>query len=460
MARGQDLEVSGRRSRLPAPLPLLRPASDRPTESLRDLFLRRWPGRLLLGALALKALLWIVDALVGANAVTAALGTVARIGLLVSLGVLRLAPDPVAPPAPSLGVRQRLIISYIFIGVVPALLIVAFFLFGAALMFFNVSAYLFNNGVNDIVDEARTTAHGGGRGDRASAAACSGATADPGAAVREQPGPLSRACRSRWCRGPPSSAAPTAGGIGPLTRWRVGAHGSAGDDSDVGERGRLRRHARLRAVERHRHGAARRPRRRPALGARSRSGASSSTFRSTSRCSSSIHQHTGVEPGDISLQRQEGEVTRPIRVGAPQRVDGANRAARADRHRVEVGAELGRVPRTSSTGSPGRPERSSMSIRVSPRDIYERHLVGAEPRSWGRASAKLTLIFLGFIGVLFLVIESRPSSWGWRWRARSRGSVHALFYGTERAAARRLRAPHSRSAAATSSASWPSRSTR
>ena len=55
-------------------------------------------------------------------------------------------------------VRQRLIVSYVFIGVVPALLIVAFFLFGGALMFFNVSAYLFKTGVNDIVGEARIAA--------------------------------------------------------------------------------------------------------------------------------------------------------------------------------------------------------------------------------------------------------------------------------------------------------------
>src|SRR5688572_19002255 len=37
-------------------------------------------------------------------------------------------------------VRRKLILSYIFIGVVPAILIAAFFLLGALLLFFNFSS--------------------------------------------------------------------------------------------------------------------------------------------------------------------------------------------------------------------------------------------------------------------------------------------------------------------------------
>ena len=40
-------------------------------------------------------------------------------------------------------VRRKLILSYIFIGVVPALLIIAFFMLGAFVLSINVSAYLF-----------------------------------------------------------------------------------------------------------------------------------------------------------------------------------------------------------------------------------------------------------------------------------------------------------------------------
>ena len=50
-------------------------------------------------------------------------------------------------------VRRKLILSYIFIGVVPALLIIGFFLLGADVVSMNVSAYLFKDGYDAIVDD-------------------------------------------------------------------------------------------------------------------------------------------------------------------------------------------------------------------------------------------------------------------------------------------------------------------
>ncbi len=55
-------------------------------------------------------------------------------------------------------VRRKLILSYVFIGFVPTLLIVAFFLFGGLLMFMNISAYLFRDGYDGLVRETRTLA--------------------------------------------------------------------------------------------------------------------------------------------------------------------------------------------------------------------------------------------------------------------------------------------------------------
>ena len=55
-------------------------------------------------------------------------------------------------------VRRKLILSYIFIGVVPALLIIVFFLLGGMLVFMNVSAYLFKDGYDAIVDDVRLSA--------------------------------------------------------------------------------------------------------------------------------------------------------------------------------------------------------------------------------------------------------------------------------------------------------------
>ena len=55
-------------------------------------------------------------------------------------------------------VRRKLILSYVFIGFVPTLLILAFFLFGGSLMFMNVSAYLFKDGYDDLVADVQSIA--------------------------------------------------------------------------------------------------------------------------------------------------------------------------------------------------------------------------------------------------------------------------------------------------------------
>ncbi len=52
-------------------------------------------------------------------------------------------------------VRRKLTLSYIFIGFVPALLIVAFFLLCGLLIFFNVSSYLVQSRVRTLVDQVQ-----------------------------------------------------------------------------------------------------------------------------------------------------------------------------------------------------------------------------------------------------------------------------------------------------------------
>jgi sigma-B regulation protein RsbU (phosphoserine phosphatase) len=55
-------------------------------------------------------------------------------------------------------VRRKLIISYIFIGFVPAILIVAFFLLGGLLLFSNFSSYLVQNRFQALADRAEAIA--------------------------------------------------------------------------------------------------------------------------------------------------------------------------------------------------------------------------------------------------------------------------------------------------------------
>src|SRR5262249_42755795 len=55
-------------------------------------------------------------------------------------------------------VRRKLIVSYIFIGFIPAVLIVSFFLLGGFLLFYNLSSYLMQNPLRELGEEARAIA--------------------------------------------------------------------------------------------------------------------------------------------------------------------------------------------------------------------------------------------------------------------------------------------------------------
>jgi serine phosphatase RsbU (regulator of sigma subunit) len=61
-------------------------------------------------------------------------------------------------------VRRKLILSYVFIGVVPVLLVVVFFALGGLLFFLNVSAFMLRSRVEALVGVARSLAEGAAPG--------------------------------------------------------------------------------------------------------------------------------------------------------------------------------------------------------------------------------------------------------------------------------------------------------
>jgi serine phosphatase RsbU (regulator of sigma subunit) len=121
--------------------------------SAPDLLFRSWPGRIFLAAAGLRlfaALLQQVDALVRPGQILSTLATLTLaicaayfVWLLIVRTKRRLLWR----------VRRKLIISYIFIGVVPAILIIGFFLLSAGIVSMNVSAYLFKDGYEAMVDD-------------------------------------------------------------------------------------------------------------------------------------------------------------------------------------------------------------------------------------------------------------------------------------------------------------------
>ncbi len=86
-------------------------------------------------------------------------------------------------------VRRQLILSYVFIGVIPALLLVTFFSLAGILLFANIGSYLIQSRIRALEDEARVVATDIGRALNESTGGAASATAaiGPGLAQRLRP---------------------------------------------------------------------------------------------------------------------------------------------------------------------------------------------------------------------------------------------------------------------------------
>jgi hypothetical protein len=113
------------------------------------------PGRAIVVGLAIKITLLIVGAITGAlPSALNVLDTVASLVVLAGGIVFVVRGLAFATRRLLWRVRRKLIISYIFIGFVPAILIIAFFILGGLLLFSNFSSYLVQSRFPDL-DRAR-----------------------------------------------------------------------------------------------------------------------------------------------------------------------------------------------------------------------------------------------------------------------------------------------------------------
>jgi phosphoserine phosphatase RsbU/P len=154
------LPAASRQSRRTLPeLPAQRPATPDLSPSPADLLFNTWPGRLFLVAAALKLLVAVLRRVTGVPGAIELLSSAATIGLMASVGYFVWRLFLLMKRRLLWRVRRKLILSYIFIGVVPALLIIAFFTLGAFVISTNVSAYLFRDGYDDMVNYAGLAAN-------------------------------------------------------------------------------------------------------------------------------------------------------------------------------------------------------------------------------------------------------------------------------------------------------------
>ena len=128
--------------------------------SATDLLLRTWAGRAFLLSAGLKILVAALRLTALVPTSVSVLSGVATVGLIASLGFFVWRLIALTKRRLLWAVRRKLIVSYIFIGVVPSLLIVIFFLLGGMLIFMNVSAYLFKDGYDAALNYVKVSTDG------------------------------------------------------------------------------------------------------------------------------------------------------------------------------------------------------------------------------------------------------------------------------------------------------------
>jgi phosphoserine phosphatase RsbU/P len=123
---------------------------------LRHALLRTLAGRLIIVGIGIRLALLAFEAIAGPlSTFFSVVDTVAALAVAVGaayfLGRLFIA----AKRRLLWRVRRRLILSYIFVGFIPAILLVVFFLLGGFLLFYNISSYLVQSRLRAVSDEAR-----------------------------------------------------------------------------------------------------------------------------------------------------------------------------------------------------------------------------------------------------------------------------------------------------------------
>ena len=155
MAEGAE---PGRRRARAVPAPPMPPPPAERSRSARELLLGTRVGRVFLGAAAVRLLVFLIDRATGAPSALSLVGTLAGILLVVTASIFLVRGFLALRRQLLWRVRRKLIVSYVFIGLVPALLLLVFFLFGGQIIFTNVASYLFKNGYEGHVRSAQQIA--------------------------------------------------------------------------------------------------------------------------------------------------------------------------------------------------------------------------------------------------------------------------------------------------------------
>jgi sigma-B regulation protein RsbU (phosphoserine phosphatase) len=124
-------------------------------QAWRTWLLRTLPGRALVLGLAIKAITWPLGLIIALPGALEAVDMVGSLALLftAAYGLTRLSVW--SKRRLLWRVRRKLILSYVFVGVVPALLVITFFMLAGLILAFNISSYLVQSRIRNLTDQAR-----------------------------------------------------------------------------------------------------------------------------------------------------------------------------------------------------------------------------------------------------------------------------------------------------------------
>ena len=124
-------------------------------DSVSDLLMRTLPGRALVVGAAIRLLAWLAQLAVGRTPLTDAIGTVGTLALLAGITVFAARLIGLARRRLLWRVRRKLILSFIFVGLVPALLIIVFFALCGVLLFSSISSYVVETRLRGLAEQAQ-----------------------------------------------------------------------------------------------------------------------------------------------------------------------------------------------------------------------------------------------------------------------------------------------------------------
>jgi hypothetical protein len=139
----------------PDPRPLLSASPGSRIDVIRQWLIGTFVGRAFLVGTSIKLVAFLLSLILGRSRgldAFDAIGDIALVAATIALGY-RLYVD--VKRRLLWRVRRKLIVSYLFIGFVPVLLVIAFFLVSGTLLFLNVSAYVLRNRIATVVDQTQ-----------------------------------------------------------------------------------------------------------------------------------------------------------------------------------------------------------------------------------------------------------------------------------------------------------------